>query len=153
MKKIIFTLAVLAISGSCAVQQKISYSESSTRNIEPRVGALITPMVGDLELVSENKIAPYVLTVPGEITPYLIANLDGWKRLALSEAASKYKADVLIGATVTVRTENDRLLIEVSGWPARYMNFRPATAADAWMAPIYEAIGHEENAVLLNNAK
>jgi len=153
MKKFFFALTALAALSSCAVQQKISYSESSTRNIEPRAGALITPVVGDLELVSENKIAPYTLTVPGEVSTYLIANLDGWKRLALSEAAQKYKADVLIGATVTVRTENDRLQIEVTGWPARYVNFRPATAADAWMAPVYQAIGSEENSVLLNQVR
>lgn len=137
MKKTSILLLAAAFLGSCTVQQKLAYTESSTRNVEPHTSALIVPVVADLELVSENKIAPYEKTVPGEVTPQLIAAIDGWKKLAISEAARKYDADLLIGATVTVDTVKDRLVIVVTGWPARYVNFRHATSGDAWMVPFH----------------
>lgn len=71
------------------MQQKLTYTESSTRNVEPRVGALITPMIADLELISEEKIAPYEKTLPGNVTSYLVANIDGWKIIVPSEAAAE----------------------------------------------------------------
>lgn len=138
MKKSLFLLLAAGLLGSCTVEQKLTYTESSTRNIEPHASALISPIVADLELVSTAKIEPYRKRVPGEVTPQLIARIDGWKKLALSEAARKYDADLLIGATVTVDTVDGQLVIEVCGWPARYTNFRHATAADAWMTAFHQ---------------
>ncbi len=143
MKKTFVLLLGAALLGSCTVQQKLTYTESSTRNVEPHASALIAPIVADLELVSETKIAPYEKIVPGEVTPQLIARIDGWKKLALSEAAQKYDADLLIGATITVDTVDGRLVIVVSGWPARYVNFRHATADDAWMTSFHQVTGGE----------
>lgn len=138
MKKTFFLLLAAALMGSCAIQQKLSYTESSTRNVAPHTSALITPIVADLELVSTAKIDPYEKIIPGEVTPQLIANIDGWKKLALSEAAQKYGADLLIGASIAIDTVDGRLVIVVSGWPARYINFRHATADDAWMTPFHQ---------------
>ena len=81
----------------------------------------------------------------------LIANLDGWKKVALNQAAQKYQADAIIGALINVRTENNRLIISVTGWPVRYVNFRSATSDDAWIAPLYQVIGSDNEAFIQNN--
>ena len=151
--QLIALLAAAALGTSCAIQQRLTYTESSARNIEPRVGAVITPIIADQELLSEEKIAPYELTVPGSITPMLIANLDGWKKVALNQAAQKYRADAIIGALINVRTEDNRLVISVTGWPVRYVNFRSATSGDAWIAPLYQVIGSDNEAFIQSNSK
>lgn len=83
----------------------------------------------------------------------LIANLDGWKKVALNQAAQKYRADAIIGALINVRTENNRLVISVTGWPVRYVNFRSATSGDAWIAPLYQVIGSDNEAFIQSNSK
>lgn len=150
-KSFVILLSAAALSG-CAVQQ-LSYTESSTRNVEPAVSAAIVPMVAGLEMLSEEKIAPFETTVPGEVSPALIAGIESWKRFALSEAARKYGADLLVGASVTVATRNNRLVISVEGWPARYVGFRPATEADAWMTSFYHVAGGDNTALLTSPAQ
>lgn len=151
-KLFVILLSVAALSG-CAVQQQLSYTESSTRNVEPAVSAVIVPMVAGLEMLSEEKIASFETTVPGEVSPALIAGIESWKRFALSEAARKYGADLLVGASVTVATRNNRLVISVEGWPARYAGFRPATEADAWMTSFYHVAGGDNAALLTSPAQ
>lgn len=55
---------------------------------------------------------------------------------------------MLIGATIRVDTRNDRLVVTVTGWPARYVRFRPATEADGWMAPLLGAAATDPAAFL-----
>ncbi len=137
MKKLIIGLLVVAGLTSCTIQ-RLNYSESSARSIEPNMEAIVTPLIAEPELLSNDKIKPFVLVVPGEVTPALIANIDAWKRVALSDAAKKYNADALIGTMIDVKTENNRLNIIVTGWPIRYTNFRKATEADTWISTLME---------------
>ena len=54
-----------------------------------------------------------------------------FKKIALSRAAKANNADVLVGTIMDITTENGRLVIAVSGYAAKYKNFRNATTKDA----------------------
>lgn len=56
--RLIALLAAAALGTSCAIQQRLTYTESSARNIEPRVGAVITPIIADQELLPKRKSPP-----------------------------------------------------------------------------------------------
>ena len=52
------------------------------------------------------------------------------KKIALSRAARANNADVLVGSTIDIVTNNGRLEITVSGYPAHYVKFRKADNKD-----------------------
>ena len=53
------------------------------------------------------------------------------KKIALSKATKLYDADLLVGTIIDVITNDAGLLeITVSGYPAKYTNFRNATKTD-----------------------
>lgn len=112
------------------IETSVDYMESSARYMEPSQKMMITPMIADLEVVSGS--VSYTETEAFknyEVTEELTRHVPGFKRIALSRAARAHKADVIIGAMVDVITnENGRLEITITGYPARYTNFRNATS-------------------------
>ena len=65
------------------------------------------------------------------VTPDIVQFIPNFKKVALSCAARAYNADAIIGATVDVITNaNGHLEITISGYPAKYTNFRNATSED-----------------------
>lgn len=147
MKKFIL-FAVLAAAAVSCVPQRMTYRESSGRNIEPSQSAVVTPMLADLELVSDTK-QTYVEKTGYYVNSYVIAQIDNYKNMALLNAAKQYDADTMVAAIINVDTDADgKLVITVTGYPARYINFRTMTEKDAWIsrvnncnkAPIVEAV-------------
>ena len=50
-KHLVFALAAVSLLAGCSVH-RLDYREVSTRLIEPNQGALVTPLIADMELVS-----------------------------------------------------------------------------------------------------
>ena len=76
-----------------------------------------------------------------------------FKKVALSRAARKYEADVIVGATVDVVTNSlGRIEITISGYPARYTNFRNATAQDVSLVGAAKVVC-DDNVGILNSAE
>lgn len=134
--KVVLTIAIALLSATIATAQKVEriettvdYMESSARYMEPSQNIMITPMIADLEVIGGS--VSYTETEAFknyEVTEELIPLVPGFKRIALSRAARAHKADVIIGAMVDVITNEDgRLEITITGYPARYTNFRNAT--------------------------
>lgn len=107
------------------------YQESSARNLEPEQTMLVSPLIADLK-VSETKIyhVEREAFADIEIDASVINNISEYKKVALSRAARANNADVMVGTIMDIVTENGRLVITVSGYPARYTNFRVATTKD-----------------------
>ena len=98
----------MLLSG-CAMQQ-LSYREASTRLIEPNQGAIVTPLIADMELISEEKIQPYTEEF-GQLTCQSLSCVEVYKKTALLNAAKKYGADVIVAATILPRPSRSRLPI------------------------------------------
>lgn len=134
-----FVLAAVSLLAGCSVH-RLDYREVSTRLIEPNQGALVTPLIADMELVSEEKIQPYTEEF-GQLTCQSLSCVEVYKKTALLNAAKKYGADVIVAATIEVETtDSGNLKITVMGFPARYTNFRKATEKDAWMVGMHRVI-------------
>lgn len=139
VKKFLLVVAVALGSAAIASAQKVDriettvdYMDSSARYMEPSQNIMTTPMIADLEVIGGS--VSYTETEAFknyEVTEELTQLVPGFKRIALSRAARAHKADVIIGAMVDVITnENGRLEITITGYPARYTNFRNATSND-----------------------
>lgn len=135
MKKLLIFAVVATAAASC-VPQRMIYRESSGRNIEPAQSAVVTPILADLELVSDTK-QTYVENTDCEVTPAAVAQIENYKNMALLNAAKKYNADTMVAAIINVDTDAyGKLVITVTGYPARYVNFRTMTEKDAWISNV-----------------
>lgn len=134
MKKFLLFIAVAMTLSSCGIQTRTIYREASGRNIEPLQNVVINPLLADLELISETK-QTYTET-SDLVVNYAtkIEQIDAAKNMALLNAAKKYDADTMVAALVSVDTNDDgNLVITITGYPARYTNFRKMTSADTWV--------------------
>lgn len=136
------TLALATILSGC---QLYSYEERSSRNIEPQHNVVTVPIVADIELLSKEKIT-YTETFSGvQLNQFFFKNrrrkvfsensqLDPYKYTAQAHALKQYGADFLIGAMIDVDYTNkgDILKVIVTGYPAKYKEFRKATPEDEW---------------------
>lgn len=131
-------LAIASISLVAVAQRdtRVVYQESSTRNLEPDHYMMTAPLIADV-VVSPQKIT-YTEKEAYKIFPVTAGNaqqlkemMPDLKKIALSRAAKIYDADLLVGTIIDVITNDEGLLeITVSGYPAKYTNFRNATQAD-----------------------
>lgn len=136
MKKGFIFVAAAATLSACAVTEtRMVYTEASGRNIEPtQKEVVISPLLADLEILTEERIKPYVQVFPYIITPSVIDNIENFKQTALLNAAQKYNADTMVATSILVETTDEGTLkITVSGYPARYKNFREFRPEDKWI--------------------
>lgn len=139
---------IALICTSCATQASFhleettqSYSEASSRNLEPIVSAIAIPMVVDIKVTGKRIIYEETesfkgITVTDAIKAYgnsfSTEGIAAFKRIALAKAASAHNVDIIVGACFDVSTTPDNhFSIKVAGYPAVYTNFRNATKADS----------------------
>ena len=137
MKKCLFYVAAL-IAGVVLSSCSSSYGlvEKSTRLLPVNSSAHTIPTIADLQ-VSSMKISHQV-NVKNTFSLKELSNFGEspkmvhLEKLAATEAAQKYEADVIVAPSYTIATSSDfkTLTITVTGYPANYTNFRSATAAD-----------------------
>lgn len=141
MKKLLLSVISAMTVASCATQQTIyRYREASGRNIEPAQNAVITPAVADLKITSDARVT-HTEHFNELVTPEIIKQIDNFKKMALLNAANKYNADTMVAALINVDTDrNGYLVITVSGYPAKYVNFRVMKESDLWITNIGVAI-------------
>ena len=68
--------------------------------------------------------------------------LDNFKTRSLYKAAREADADIIVAATFNARSDEKgkKVIIEVSGFPGKYVNFRTATKQDGdyeWITTVY----------------
>lgn len=136
MKRLFLFLMVLigfsSIASAQKTEVKVDYMEASSRYLEPTQSIMTTPLIADLSVVGGQ--ISYTETEAFkdyEVTEALIDLVPSFKKIALCHAARAHKADMIIGAMVDVITnDKGRLEITITGYPARYVNFRNATQQD-----------------------
>jgi hypothetical protein len=140
-----FILCSIAFAHNIDAQNtKVTYSSTESRNFEPRQGVIVTPLMADLKVITQTSVSDSI------IFPILVAsipqsNMSAWiseyKKQAMSLLLKKYKADAFIGPLTDVTTTADgRMMISISGFPAKYVNFRNATSEDVWIVSLYSVI-------------
>lgn len=138
--KLLFAASITAFMLSGC--QVYNYEERGSRNIEPYHNVATVPVIADVEIVSAEKIT-YSETFDNVELSKKRPQSDGsgseiieaHKHIALAHAIKKYKADFLIGAIFDVdyTLSDKRLVITITGFPAKYKNMRMATKEDEWI--------------------
>lgn len=157
MKKLVLcAIALMGVLSASAQNrlERVEYQESSARNIEPQQSVMIAPLIADLQILSGKISYTEVEAFKNyEVTPAIVQYIPDFKKVALSRAARKYEADVIVGATVDVVTNSlGRIEITISGYPARYTNFRNATAQDVSLVGAAKVVC-DDNVGILNSAE
>lgn len=138
MKKLFF-LALCSAASVCFAQNHHVISQSQARMLETQMGAVTAPIIAELGEVSPNKIIDTTTFSIGYIkdASIIVSMLPEYKQYALAKYCQKNGYDVIINALFQVSTNKagDELLVIVTGYPARFKRFRPATKEDSWMLP------------------
>ena len=138
MRKLVLLIAFGIVASLSMAQKNVSveYQESSTRNLEPEHYMVTAPLIADIK-VTADKIT-YTETEAFRKFPITVDNVKDikammpeFKKIALSRAAKAHNADLLVGTIIDVTTDVGGFIsITVSGYPAKYVNFRNATSQD-----------------------
>lgn len=163
MKKVLLIALVALVAASCVptapttqyVYYTYDYNESTARNLEPEHIMLTTPVVADLEVqptrITHVEKDAYADIILDELTtsPNYIEN---YKKIALSKAAKAHDADLLVGSMIDVQTIDERLVITVTGFPAKYVNFRKATLHDTELIRHANIFGNTSSNIVVDSA-
>lgn len=131
------SLTLATVLGSYG-QQKYKHvvTQNQAKLLEPSQGATIHPIVAELKMLTSERISfKYSFNVESlsTVLPYLT----DLKISALAAALNQpqYMADVMIAALFQIQSSADgtKLEITVTGFPAKYHNFRNAKPDDTWM--------------------
>ena len=82
------------------------------------------------------------------VTSDVVKNIMVYKSIALSKAAKAAGADIIVAAEITVETVNQHLVITVTGYPAKYTNFRNATEQDIRLVKEAMSINRDEAIII-----
>lgn len=141
MKKLVllsFFLVTLAFAAN-AQKNVHSITQAQARLIESEFSVITAPVIGELGDISPKKIIDSLEFYIGNYRDAneIVANLDDYKRYTIAHYCTKSGYDLIVNPLFQVSTnpEGDKLKVVVTGFPARYKSFRPATEKDEWMLP------------------
>ena len=143
MKKIMYLFKIISIVSvvsftSCYAPQTAYYGKPKQKDISG-VGVIHIPVVADLE-VSQTKITEEVDVSNKTFASELIA-----ARYALRVILNKHKADILIEPTYEFKDKS----IIVSGYPAKYKNFRNIEEKDIKLLMVSPPIEKNEEPAIV----
>ncbi|MDD4848412.1 MAG: hypothetical protein PHR53_06600, partial [Bacteroidales bacterium] len=87
MKKILFAVAVLLLVTAACAPKKHSITQSQARLIESQFGVVTTPIIGELDEISPNKITDSMEFYIGgfnDARTEIVPNLDDFKRFTIA---------------------------------------------------------------------
>lgn len=146
MKKLLLTLAMIAIIGSSATfaQKKDKdfkrYERAEARKLEPEIRTFVTPQICDMQMLSKSRetYGPYTFPI-SSIEDTFNYEITNFQNRALYRACQEADADAVIEPlfnTAVYDKDSKTLVIELSGYPVRYVNFRPASKSEIDMIGI-----------------
>lgn len=138
MKKILFAVALLLIVSAAFAQNKHNITQSQARLIESQFGVVTTPIIGELDEISPNKIIDSMEFYIGgfkDARTEIVPNLDDFKRYTIANYCTRNSYDIIINPLfqITTNADGDKLKVIVTGFPAKYKSFRQAKEEDKWM--------------------
>lgn len=143
MKKTMLTVAMLAAIGSSAAfaQKKEAnpkvWEEAQARKVVPEIRTFVTPQICDMQMLSESRetFGPYYFEIKS-IEQTFNFELWNYQNRALYRAIQESDADAIIEPlfnSYVYDKDTKTLVVELSGYPVRYSNFRPASKTEVDM--------------------
>lgn len=105
------------------------FQESTAREAFPNVAVFVYPRICDLEMLSTERVqyGPFEFPLAKDLQSMSVEELENNKTRALQQACQLDGADLIIEPLYTstvYEKANKTLSILVSGYPAKYVNFR-----------------------------
>jgi hypothetical protein len=148
-KQLLLTATVCLLAGSVSGQG--IYEESQARVIEPKQDVFVIPLVADIQIMEDQKrqdYGPYEFEIQSlSITTY--DDITSHKNRALYKAMREAEADLIVAATFNVKSDEKgkKLIINISGYPGKYINFRPIKLDKIddykWIESVYFPLQHQ----------
>jgi len=143
MKKSVLVLSLFALAGTlmASAQKKESnpkmWEESQARKVVPEIRTFVTPQICDMQMLSNERqeYGPYYFPIKS-VEDTFNFDLENYKSRAHYRAVQESDADAIIEPLFNCYVyENDvkTLVVELSGYPVKYVNFRPATDSEVNM--------------------
>ena len=118
MRKFLFIALVGAVLTSCSVTKT-----STAKSLDiTGAGVMHLPVVADLDVSDVKK--------SHTITLSKVENMAAARNTAISELLEKESGDVLVEPKFITETRGSKTELTVTGWPAKYRNFRKMTLDD-----------------------
>lgn len=127
--KFLLIIAAMMLSSAAFAQGNLHYEGNSVTLIEPGANVSTTPIIADESICGER----FTETVVLDQFPANRRNLkyvDAFQAQALAQLAREHDADFIITTQVNVTTQDGCFAVTVTGYPARYENFRTPTKED-----------------------
>lgn len=151
--KFIIAVAVCLLTCSMAkAQDNFKYEEKSVTVVEPQAHLATIPVVADVSIIGD-RFTETVVLEEFRACRRNLWYLSELKTFALAQLAEKYGADFIIATSVNVSTQRKHFAFTVTGYPARYTDFRKPDKDD--MDIIWKAArsGEEEDAEIMENPR
>lgn len=108
------------------------WEESQARKIVPEIRTFVTPQICDMKMLSSSResFGPYYFEIKS-IEQTFNFELTNYQNRALYRALKESDADAIIEPlfdSYVVDKDAKTLVIELSGFPVQYANFRPASS-------------------------
>ena len=122
-------VAAMLFCTAAFAQNNLHYEGNTVTVVEPGANVSTTPIIADETICGER----FTETVVLDQFPAIRRNLryvDDFQALALAQLAKEHDADFIITTQVNVCTQDGCFAVTVTGYPARYENFRKPTQED-----------------------
>ncbi|MFN8350710.1 MAG: hypothetical protein U0U25_04520 [Flavobacteriales bacterium] len=113
-------MPVLLIAGLLTSCASLKTRTAHTADIQGPV--VHTPVLADLEVAGTK--------ATGQATASAGNSIEAVKNMAVAEALKATGADLLVEPTFETQKKSGKTIVSVTGFPAKYKNFRPARAED-----------------------
>lgn len=138
MKKLTVTLLLVMLATASFAQKNVhNITQAQARLIESEFSVITAPVIGELGEIAPKKIIDSMEFYIGNFRDArdVVANLDDYKCYTIANYCSRSGFDLIINPLFQVSTnaDGDKLKVIVTGFPAKYKSFRPATEKDEWM--------------------
>lgn len=142
MKRLLFTTLLCPVLGlsisaqNPSSQNNIIFEESQVHISAPELRVFVTPQVADLEMIYPGKPREeFQQFFPIKSLDYVTDSvyMNNLCNRALYCFAQEHNADLIIEPIINTRvTESDtkKVLITITGYPAKYVNFRPLNKSE-----------------------
>lgn len=142
--RIMLSLAVtvLASAAPAFAQQKKDanpkkFERAEARKIEPEIRTFVTPQICDMQMISKSResYGPYYYPINSVESLYNY-DITNFQYRSLYRACQEADADAVIEPlfnTYVYEKDPKVLVVELSGYPVKYTNFRPATKTEIEM--------------------
>lgn len=114
------------------------FEVAQARKIEPEVRTFVTPNICDMQMLSKSRetYGPYYFPLSSSIENTQMGEIDNDQKRAMYRACQEADADAIIEPlfdSYVYEKDQKVLVVELSGYPVRYTNFRPATKTEIEM--------------------